>query len=1040
MKQLNKSRRLNSWAVLLIALILSVGNLTPALAQSDVTGKVTDEAGTAVVGATVSIVGTNQGAITDANGEFSLKATPAQKLQFSYLGYVTQTLDVGSRTRFDIVLKADSKALEEVVVVGYGVQKKATLTGAVAAVTSSDIVATKTQQVQNMLTGKLPGVRVVQRTSEPGNFDMSFDLRGFGTPMIVIDGIPSDNLGLLDPNDIESISVLKDASAAIYGVRAANGVVLVTTKKGRGSEGKFNLEYQFYWGLQIPSNLPRPVGAVDRMTMLNEKKMHNFDNPSFMYTPEQIEEYRNGTKKEYDWYDATIQNAPQHQHSISMHGSSDRVNYYLNMGYMYQEGFWKTGDLNFRRYNVRSNVETKISKRLTASLQLNGIMNERQKPFYNTMEVFKALWRTPTNEPFYANDNPEYPNLVLGAIIPSTVLTNKDMTGSNIHNGKTFEGIFSLDYDVPYITGLKAKGLFSYDMSIDDDNMHQKEFDLYTYDPAGETYAAKRQNTPEKIQRNYYHRYRTMMQFSLNYDRTFNSHHVGALLLYEESVNQKDNFYALRELGISMDYLLAGNSLNQIGFMDKNNLWKTVNKGLVGRVNYDYKSKYMLEFSFRYDGSSKFAKGHQWGFFPGGSIGWRISEEPFIKESSALSFIDNLKLRASYGMMGDENASSYQFLTGYDFPASSNYREYPGGSIFDGGFVPALGFRQLPNELLTWYTVKTANIGLDAELWKGMLGITFDLFQRDRDGLMATRASSIPETVGAAMPQENLESDRTMGFELALSHRNRIGSDFSYNVNANISLTRTKWTDRVRESFGNSWDYWRFCEEGRYTNIMFGHGADGQYNSWDDIINSPVFVGKGTLPGDYRYEDYNGDGVIDGEDHHPIATNSIPQLYYGFSIGAQYKGFDLDLLFQGAAMSHVSFPEMFNEPLMWNGNALEQFLDRWHPSDPAADPYDPNTKWNSGYYAYTGTKMDQSSMHSAENASYLRLKSIELGYTLPKRLVSKIGIQKARIYINCYNLLTFSSLDYVDPEHPNSEWGYVYPLNKTVNIGANLVF
>lgn len=235
-------------------------------------------------------------------------------------------------------------------------------------------------------------------------------------------------------------------------------------------------------------------------------------------------------------------------------------------------------------------------------------------------------------------------------------------------------------------------------------------------------------------------------------------------------------------------------------------------------------------------------------------------------------------------------------------------------------------------------------------------GITFDLFQRDRDGLMATRASSIPETVGAAMPQENLESDRTMGFELALSHRNRIGSDFSYNVNANISLTRTKWTDRVRESFGNSWDYWRFCEEGRYTNIMFGHGADGQYNSWDDIINSPVFVGKGTLPGDYRYEDYNGDGVIDGEDHHPIATNSIPQLYYGFSIGAQYKGFDLDLLFQGAAMSHVSFPEMFNEPLMWNGNALEQFLDRWHPSDPAADPYDPQYQMEFGLLCLHGTK------------------------------------------------------------------------------------
>ena len=1026
---------------LLSVLLFNVMVSIPAFAQNGITGRVTDETGQPVVGATVMIEGTNIGSVTDVDGFYSISADPGQTLLFSCLGYLTESSTVGTGSIINVRLQTDTKMLEEVVVVGYGVQKKATLTGSVANVGSNDIITTKTQNVQNMLTGKLPGVRIVQRTSEPGNFDMSFDLRGFGSPMIIIDGIPSDNLGLLDPNDIESISVLKDASAAIYGVRAANGVVLVTTKKGKGAKDKFNLEYSFYWGMQFPSHLPKPVGAVDRMTMLNEKTMHNFDDPHLTYTLDQIEAYRNGTAKEYDWYKATIKPAPQQQHSLSFSGNTERVSYYVNLGYMRQEGFYTTRDLNFQRFNVRSNIEAKISKRLTATLQLNGIMNERQKPYYNTMEVFKALWRTPTSEPIYANDNPNYPNAVLGAIIPSTVLIDSEKTGYNIHNGKSFEGILSVNYEIPWVQGLNAKGLVSYDLTIDDDNSHKREFDIYNYDKASGTYNALHQQAPETIQRNYYQRYRTMMQFSLNYDRTFNeAHHVGALVLYEETVNQKDNFYALREMGIPLDYLIGGNAANQVGFMDAGNLWKTVNKGLVGRVNYDYKSRYIAEFSFRYDGSSKFAPGHQWGFFPGGSIGWRISEEPFMKNSQALSFITNLKLRASYGLMGDENASNYQFMTGYDFPASSNYKENPGGSIFDGNFVQAVGFRSLPNQALTWYTVRTANVGLDADFWDGMLGVTFDLFQRDRDGLMATRATSIPETVGAAMPQENLESDRTMGFEIALSHRNKIGNDFYYNIGANVSMTRTMWTDRVRESFGNSWDYWRFCEECRYTNIMFGHGEDGQYESWDEIVNSPVFVGKGTLPGDYRYEDYNGDGVIDGEDHHPIATNSIPQMYYGLNLSAAWKGFDLDLLFQGAAMSHVAYPEMFNEPLMWNGNALEQFLDRWHPTDPEADPYDPNTQWESGYYAYTGTKMDQSSLHAAEDASYLRLKSVELGYTIPQRITRKIGVEKARIYVNGYNLLTFSSLKYVDPEHPNSEWGYVYPLNKTVNVGLNIVF
>ncbi len=1044
MSNFNKAKSLQSLMVIILSgfILFGITGATYAQAPVRITGKAVDAAtGQPLPGVNIIIEGTSQGTTSNAMGEFVINALPTQKLKASFLGYVGQIIDVGNKTSITISMAADTESIEEVVVVGYGVQQKVTLTGAVSAVTGEDIKTTKTQNVQNMLTGKLPGVRVVQRTSEPGNFDASFDIRGYGNPLVIIDGVPRDNMGILDPNEIESISVLKDASAAIYGVRAANGVVLITTKKG--TKDKFNLEYQGYYGVQMPTGFPKPVSAVDRMILINEKTMHRFDNPARTYTDAQIEEYRNGTKREYDWYGHTIQDfAPQWQQNISASGSTDRVNYFFNLGYMYQEGFFKTGDNNFRRYNIRSNVEAKITKDLTASLQVGGIINQRDKQYQNTMEVFKSLWRTPPGEPFYANDNPEYDNAILGSIPGASVLSSSDKTGYKRHIGQTFTSNFTLDYNVPFVEGLSAKVMLGYDLTIDDDKEFQKEFTLYTYDPTTQVYKPTKNQSPNLLKRAYYRRPESMMQFSLNYKRTFaGAHNVTGLVLFEEFTREKDNFYAQRQLGLPMEYLIAGIADGQQGYIDPGSLWKTVNKGLVGRVNYDYNRKYIAEFSFRYDGSSKFQKGSQWGFFPGGSVGWRISEEKFFKNASALSFINNIKLRASYGEMGDENASQYEFISGYNYPYTPlNYKEYPGGSIFDGKFVSALGFKGLPNPDLTWYTVRTTNIGIDAEMWHGMLGFTFEIFQRNRDGLMNTLEAAIPETVGSTLARMNLESDRDRGFEISVSHRNRIGNDFSYSIDGNFSMTRRMWTDRVRTNYSNSWDYWRFCEEGRYTNIMFGHGDNGQFSSWDDIINSPVFVGKGTLPGDYRYEDYNGDGVIDGEDHHPICTNSTPQAFFGFTLGASYKGLDLTMLFQGAAMANVSYPEMFNEPLMWNGNALEQFLSRWHPSDPNADPFDPNTHWVSGRYAYTGTRVDQSSLWSAQSMNYLRLKTIELGYTLPEKWVSFVGIQKARVYLNAYNLFTISGMDHVDPEHPNSEYGYVYPLNKTINTGISVVF
>lgn len=1033
--------KLICWSVALLIFIVPEGLW--AQVTTSVSGSVKDSSGLPLVGATVVVMGTSNGVTTGVDGVFTLNCDPNAKLQISFIGYQPVVVEVNGRSRLTINMSEDATNLDEIVVVGYGVQKKATLTGAVAAVDNSQLVTTKTQNVQNMLTGKIPGVRVVQRTSEPGSDNLKFDIRGFGSPLVVIDGVPRDNiLSSLDPNDIESISVLKDASAAIYGVRAANGVVLVTTKKGR--KGRFTLEYQTYYGFQFPSNLPETVGVVDRMILLNEKNRNKFtiDQATFVptYTEAEIEEYRNGTKTGYDWKSVVIQNAaPQYQHNISASGGSDRINYYFNLGYMYQEGFFKSKSLNYRRYNVSSNINAQISKRLSTSLKLSGIMGERQAPSYSVNQAFKSWWRASPNNSIYANDNPDY-LAKAGTQTNVIAVISRDISGYNDRNTKNLDAVFEVNYDVPYIDGLKAKAMFSYDIEINDLTSFRKGYEVYTYDAANDEYTPNPYNYPNQLTRTYESRPSTLMQYSLNYNNSFKNHNISALVAYEETSQSMDNFYALRELGLPIDNLVVGIDEGQQGYLDTDDIWEEARKAVIGKINYDYKSKYIAEFSFRYDGSSKFPKGKQWGFFPAVSVGWRISEEKFIKNSDIFSFVDNLKLRASYGVMGDDAAAAYQFVTGYDYPYAGSATGLPSGSVFDGTFVSSLGFRNLPNMDISWYKVKTANVGLDANLWNGLLGFSIDLFRRDRTGLLATRALSIPQTVGATLPQENLNADRDMGFEILLTHRNRIGNDFSYNVEANFSYTRSQYISYDSAPFGNSIDYWRNALEGRYKNIWWGYGGESQYQSWEQIINSPVFVSKETIPGDYIYEDYNGDGIINSEDYYPICTNDIPKAYFGLNIGLTYKNIDLSMLFQGAAVAYVSYNEMFNEPLMWSGNALTQFLDRWHPVDPNADPFDPNTEWISGEYAYTGVKKNLNSRHSANNAAYLRLKSIELGYSFPSSILNKIGIKKARVFVNCYNLLTISGLKVADPEHPSDEYGYIYPLNKTLNFGINLTF
>lgn len=1008
------------------------------------TGSVYDSYGQPIIGANVVEKGTSNGTITDLNGNFSLVIAAHSSVEISYIGYVTQVI-VPKGNTLVVNLKEDSQALEEVVVVGYGTQKKVTLTGAVSAIDNEQIMTTKNDNVQNMLAGKIPGVRVAQKTGEPGTHSSSFEIRGMGNPLIIIDGVPRENMDRLDPNEVESISVLKDASAAIYGVRAANGVVLITTKKGKSD--LFELNYNGYVGWQQATGLPETCDALEFMTLSNENSINNGN--GLVYNEADMKPYRDGTKQSTDWAGAAIKNtAPITQHSFSANGNiKDKVNYYVNFGYLNNQGFWKSGDLSYERFNIRSNVSAQITKRLKAEVLLGAYMDTKNQPYHDVWQVYKSVWTQVPVWPLYANDNPNYLYNAADGSHP-LVITNSDLDGYRKYNNKVVQTTFRLEYDIPFITGLKAGAMYSYDYNMYDDKEFAKEYSLYTYDSESDAYLQAKGNSPSNLTRSFHSYQSTAMQLSLSYNNTFaDKHHVSAMAIYEENTSEKDNFYAKRELSMdAVDQLFAGNSANQEGSMvntgysddnakhlDAKGIWKIANKGWIGRVNYDFSSKYMAEFSFRMDGSSLFGKGHRWGFFPAGSVGWRLSEESFIKETEALSFVNNLKIRASYGKMGDDGSSSYQFLSGYNYPSN--------GYVFGGKYVNALNMRGMANPMITWITAKMLNVGIDGDLWNGLLGFQFDVFRRERDGLLSTRVLSLPGTVGAELPQENLNGDLTRGYEILLSHRNKI-HDFTYYFTGNVSYARTRNTYVEISERGNSYRNWRDNLNDRFNDLWWGYGYIGQYTSYDQVYNSAIIDAKGNSklrPGDYMYEDWNGDGVIDEYDQHPIATTGLSKINFGFSLGGEWKGFDLNLVFQGAAKVNVKYPEQLQQPLCWNRNGLDMFMDRWHQ----VDMTDPDSEWIPGYYCSTNvgeTYNYVNSGRSVQNASYLRLKSVEFGYSIPASVLNTVGIKKARLYFNGYNLLTFTGLKYLDPEHTDDTYGYLYPLVKSFNIGVNVTF
>lgn len=1016
-----------------------------------VSGKVTDDAGNPLPGVTVVIKGKTQGTVTDSEGNYSLTRIPSDAiLSFSFVGMRTQEIPVEGKSVINVTLSEEAIGLEEVVAVGYGTQKKATLTGAVSFIKSDDIIRTKNENVVNMLTGKLPGVRIVQKSSAPGAYDTKVDIRGMGDPLFVIDGVPRDKdyFSRMSAEEIESVSVLKDGTAAIYGLRAANGVILVTTKSGVAQGGKVDITFNTNYSMQQFLYVPKSVNAVDYMTLRNEQNWQDFGknylvrtNP--LFTDEHFQPYLNGTRQSYNWVDAVFhKNTPQSEHSLSVSGGSEKLRYYFTLGYSKQMGAYKSDDYKSERWNMRTNIDAQITKRLSAKISMGGIMVETAQPNGTGWTTYKLAWLVRPDAAFYANDNPEYPNgdtQYLNEGANMIIQTDADYVGLNVNNDRRFNGTLTLKYDIPGVKGLSAKGMYDYTTRLPSTNHYKRAYTLYRYNPDDETYSPIERNTPSDVSKGIDISYDTDMQLGLYYLNSFGGHNFNSFLIYEEAYSNWDNFSAYRQLMIDSEFLFAGEDKYQAGTQRKEGLGDRASKSLIGQLDYDFRGKYMFGFKFRYDGSSRFPAGSRFGFFPSLSAAWRLSEENFWKNT--ISFFSNLKLRASYGQMGDDSvAGNYPPRTGYNLDNDNL------GWFYDGTLTGGVAASALPNPDLTWYKIKSYNLGLDFGVLNNKLTGTIDVYKRDRSGLLATSADVIPGTVGAALPQENLNSDRNFGYEVSLQYENSY-RDLNYYLRGQLSATKSKRTEWLETPAGNSYDKWRNRTSGRYNDIWWGNESDVMLTSYEQIRNYYLPMGQGALPGDWALKDWNEDGVINGNDEHPIASKGLPVFNYGISLGASWKGFDVAMDFQGAYKVYVQYAEVLTEALPFGGqNTLTWFMDRWRPVDPNADYFNPSTEWIPGYYPATGHDGRRTGTNGVQDASYIRLKTAEIGYTLPQKLVSKIGIKNLRLYMSGYNLLTFTGLKNVDPERPTAGEGsayvefYNYPVNRIYTVGASVKF
>lgn len=985
-----------------------------------ISGTVLDERGEPVIGANVSIKGTTIGTISDMDGRFELDVIQGQTLLISYIGYLTKEDVVTEKSIYKISMVEDLMRLDEVVVVGYGAQKRESLTGSVATVKGADILKSPSMNVTNSLAGQLPGVTVNTRSGEPGRDASSIYIRGRSTTgnasaLIIIDGVERSDLGQINPNDIESISVLKDASAAIYGARAANGVILVTTKRGKQTKPMINVS--FNQGFTQPTRKTKMADSYTFAKVSNEIEVGEGREPK--YTNDELAKYGNGSDPNYpntNWYDYMIKSlTPQHRTNVSISGGTDRVNYYLSIGEAMQKGQFTGGTTDVRQYNVRSNVDVKVTEDLKIGLDISGRLEQKHYPYEASNNLYSHIFLYwPSWQPYWPGTDKMMPNRDSENILNWV----NDNAGWNNQDIKTVQSTLFFKWDVPYVKGLSVEGSGSYDAS----NNFTKVFRVPTYvyykdGTTGELYRARsgagvnmstlsdRSDMSALIN----------LTAKVNYQRSFGDHNVGALLGYEQIQTTGNWFSAYRSDFVStqLPQIFAGSSdKNKQG--NDGNASQGARQNAFIRLNYDYAGRYLAEFTFRRDGSPNFPSNKRYGYFPSASLGWRLSEEAFMK---SVDFINNLKIRGSFGMMGNDLVNSFQYLTTYGF--GNNY-------VIGGTDVTGLVQTGVPNPNITWETAKTWNMGVDATLWDGLFGVEFDYFNTRRSNILTKRSAIVPSYTGLSLPDENIGIVDNRGVELILRHANRT-SELKYSFAGNFAYARNEVVFSDEQPGAEPYQ----LATGRPIGSSLYYNAIGIFKDQADIDSYPHLLG--TRPGDIKYADTNNDKIINSLDRIREDFTNIPQITFGLTANFEYKGFDLTVLLQG--QENVKqyfggwFPNMstsFGNFTQWRAN------DHWSPEN--TDATMPR-----GTDA-TGGNNTLGSTQWLVNAGFLRVKNVELGYNLPRVVCSKLKIENLRVSLGGNNL--FIIYDHMkdlgfDPE-TNDYWFYS-PV-RTYNVGINLTF
>ncbi len=1023
-----------------------------AHAQSPVTvtGAVKDEKGDPVSDVSVKEVATNKIVVTDRKGAFTITVNSKEaSLEFTHIGYQPLVLAVDGQETLAVVLKEDAQSLGDVVVVGYGRQKKASLTGSVSTVKGADLVRSQAVNLSNALTGRIPGYFSKQETGKPGGDAAGFSIRGTNTvgnnsPLTLVDGVQRD-INAIDPNDIETVTVLKDASAAaIFGVRGSNGVILITTK--RGKEGKPSINYNGNYGFQNVSRpfkwltAPQFARAVNAFNLAIGGEAIYTENDIDIITnrPDNLNRNAKGWGlANTNWFDALYQgNAPQTQHNISISGGAQKLKYFVSLGYLHQNGFFNTVD--YKRYNLRSNVDGQITNELSFKLDVSARFEERSD-IPSGAELYWPLYQAKPTDPI------RFPN---GLITATTggfqPLSQADSMGYSRNDYNLFQSMLTFEYKPKYVKGLSLRQVLSADKGFSKSKEFIYPYDYYTYQSATQTYTKVRRPGSTDLTETASEAPSFTTQTILEYGKEIGKHGFNAVLVYEAAKQTSSTMQARRINYITngIDELFAGPTTG-----NTNNGFATqyARVGQAGRLDYTYDGKYIVNFSFRRDGSVNFSPNKRYGFFPGVSVGWNLSKEKFISEN--LGFINNLKIRASYGQLGNDRIvvrrnDAYGFNFTNNNPYNSSYSNvdfpylnlYGYGSpyIVNGSGALTLFSSGVPNPDLTWETCTTKELGLELAAFNNRLTFEASFFEKRTKDMLNVK-NDVPATFGTASSYENAGESRVRGFELSAKYAGRAGA-VNYFISPSYSHARgilLKWPDPAGTP-----EYLK-----RQGNILFpftGLIADGMYRTPADLSNAlPQY--RALQLGDVRYVDMNKDGVINDNDKAVVNKSLVPETFFGAEMGVSYKNFDLTMLWQGATDFYYS-PILAMQSLLFGGqtNSPQYLLDYYSADNIEARfprltaGLDPNNHVTSTYWTW--------------DVTYVKLRNVQFGYTLPKRVLAKTGIQNLRFTFTATNLLMFSNLkelDRMDPETLSYAWNNGnnnYPLTKVFTFGLNLGF